>query len=121
MKSLLQFLAVFAVVSFCVCDESHESSESEEDVFVPPNQAKLLHRAAAGERIQPTEREHLLQEGKDSGREACRDLRGLFSVSLLRQHTRLPAGLPEVLRTPKRASDSTQGAEILNRNPAESP
>ncbi|KAM3598683.1 uncharacterized protein V6R79_021220 [Siganus canaliculatus] len=39
MRSLLQFLALFAAVSFCVCYESHESTESIEDLFVPPNQA----------------------------------------------------------------------------------
>ncbi|XP_023126379.2 matrix Gla protein isoform X1 [Amphiprion ocellaris] len=39
MRSLLQFLALCAAVSFCVCYDSHESTESLEDLFVPPNQA----------------------------------------------------------------------------------
>ncbi|KAM6905384.1 matrix Gla protein [Xenentodon cancila] len=41
MRSLLQFLALCAVVSHCVCYDSHESSESSEgtDLFVPPNRA----------------------------------------------------------------------------------
>ncbi|XP_049418065.1 matrix Gla protein [Epinephelus fuscoguttatus] len=39
MRSLLQFLALCAAISFCVCYESHESTESVEDLFVPPNQA----------------------------------------------------------------------------------
>nr|AAP04489.1 matrix Gla protein [Halobatrachus didactylus] len=39
MRSLLQFLALFAAVSVCLCYESHESTESIEDLFVPPNQA----------------------------------------------------------------------------------
>ncbi|XP_074511639.1 matrix Gla protein [Sebastes fasciatus] len=39
MRNLLQFLALFAAVSFCVCYDSSESSESAEDLFVPPNRA----------------------------------------------------------------------------------
>uniref|UniRef100_A0A3Q0TBW2 Matrix Gla protein n=1 Tax=Amphilophus citrinellus TaxID=61819 RepID=A0A3Q0TBW2_AMPCI len=39
MRSLLQFLALCAAVSLCVCYESHESTESNEDLFVPPNRA----------------------------------------------------------------------------------
>ncbi|XP_061568262.1 matrix Gla protein isoform X2 [Cololabis saira] len=42
MRSLLHFLALCAVVSLCVCYDSHESSESSEvftDLFVPPNRA----------------------------------------------------------------------------------
>ncbi|XP_062263833.1 matrix Gla protein [Platichthys flesus] len=39
MRSLLQFLALCAVASVCVCYESHESTESIEDLFVPPSQA----------------------------------------------------------------------------------
>ncbi|KAF1379148.1 hypothetical protein PFLUV_G00173070 [Perca fluviatilis] len=39
MRSLLQCLALCAAVSFCVCYDSNESTESEEDLFVPPNQA----------------------------------------------------------------------------------
>ncbi|KAM9346771.1 matrix Gla protein isoform 1-T2 [Symphorus nematophorus] len=39
MRSLLQFLALCAVISLCICYESHESTESIEDLFVPPNQA----------------------------------------------------------------------------------
>ncbi|XP_032444561.1 matrix Gla protein isoform X1 [Xiphophorus hellerii] len=39
MRSLLQFLALCAVVSLCVCYDSNESNESHEDLFVPPNRA----------------------------------------------------------------------------------
>ncbi|XP_037332483.2 matrix Gla protein [Pungitius pungitius] len=39
MRSLLQLLALCAAASFCVCYDSHESTESIEDVFVPPNRA----------------------------------------------------------------------------------
>ncbi|CAN9505779.1 unnamed protein product [Ophioblennius macclurei] len=39
MRSLLRCLALCAVVSLCVCYESHESTESVEDLFVSPNQA----------------------------------------------------------------------------------
>ncbi|XP_069557176.1 matrix Gla protein [Brachyistius frenatus] len=39
MRSLLRFLALCAALSLCVCYESHESTESVEDLFVPPNQA----------------------------------------------------------------------------------
>ncbi|XP_070704237.1 matrix Gla protein isoform X1 [Pempheris klunzingeri] len=39
MRSLLQLLALCAAVSLGVCYESHESTESVEDLFVPPNQA----------------------------------------------------------------------------------
>ncbi|XP_054891522.1 matrix Gla protein [Poeciliopsis prolifica] len=39
MRSLLQFLALCAVVSLCVCYDSSESNESHEDLFVPPNRA----------------------------------------------------------------------------------
>nr|XP_019961838.1 PREDICTED: matrix Gla protein isoform X1 [Paralichthys olivaceus]XP_019961839.1 PREDICTED: matrix Gla protein isoform X1 [Paralichthys olivaceus] len=39
MRSLLQFLALCAVASVCVCYESHESTESIEDLFVPPSRA----------------------------------------------------------------------------------
>uniref|UniRef100_A0AAQ4QDR4 Uncharacterized protein n=2 Tax=Gasterosteus aculeatus aculeatus TaxID=481459 RepID=A0AAQ4QDR4_GASAC len=39
MRSLLQLLALCAAASFCVCYDSHESTESVEDLFVAPNQA----------------------------------------------------------------------------------
>ncbi|CAG5897445.1 unnamed protein product [Menidia menidia] len=39
MKSLVQLLALCAVVSLCVCYESHESTESVEELFVPRNRA----------------------------------------------------------------------------------
>uniref|UniRef100_A0A3Q2P1J8 Matrix Gla protein n=1 Tax=Fundulus heteroclitus TaxID=8078 RepID=A0A3Q2P1J8_FUNHE len=39
MRNLLQFLALCAVVSLCVCYDSRESNESHEDLFVPPNRA----------------------------------------------------------------------------------
>ncbi|XP_039901895.1 matrix Gla protein [Simochromis diagramma] len=39
MRSLLRLLALCAAVSLCVCYESHESTESTEDLFVPPNRA----------------------------------------------------------------------------------
>ncbi|XP_068194014.1 matrix Gla protein [Antennarius striatus] len=39
MRSLLQFLAVCAALSLCVCYDSHESSESIEDLFLPRNRA----------------------------------------------------------------------------------
>ncbi|KAM4635198.1 matrix Gla protein [Polymixia lowei] len=39
MRSLLQCLALCAFVSLCVCYDSHESTESIEDLFVSPNQA----------------------------------------------------------------------------------
>ncbi|KAK5856695.1 hypothetical protein PBY51_008274 [Eleginops maclovinus] len=44
MKSLFQFLAIFAVVSFCICYDSHESTESIEDLFVPQGQANSFIR-----------------------------------------------------------------------------
>uniref|UniRef100_A0A8C7YZ07 Matrix Gla protein n=1 Tax=Oryzias sinensis TaxID=183150 RepID=A0A8C7YZ07_9TELE len=39
MRSLLQCLALCAAVSFCGCYDSHESTESFEDLFVPRNRA----------------------------------------------------------------------------------
>ncbi|KAI3360139.1 hypothetical protein L3Q82_014458 [Scortum barcoo] len=39
MRSLLQFLALCAIVSLCVCYDSHESTESIEDLFMPPSRA----------------------------------------------------------------------------------
>ncbi|XP_072225431.1 matrix Gla protein isoform X2 [Leuresthes tenuis] len=39
MTSLLRFLALCAAISLCVCYESHESTESIEDLFVPRNRA----------------------------------------------------------------------------------
>lgn len=39
MRGLLQVLALCAAVSLCICYDSHESSESLEDLFVPPNRA----------------------------------------------------------------------------------
>ncbi|KAM4536089.1 matrix Gla protein isoform 1-T1 [Fundulus diaphanus] len=39
MRNLLQFLALCAVVSLCVCYDSRESNESHEDLFVPPYRA----------------------------------------------------------------------------------
>ncbi|XP_040011339.1 matrix Gla protein [Xiphias gladius] len=39
MRILLRFLALCAAISLCVCYESHESTESTEDLFVPRNQA----------------------------------------------------------------------------------
>ncbi|KAM8845087.1 matrix Gla protein isoform 2-T4 [Spinachia spinachia] len=39
MRSLLQLLALCAAASLCVCYDSHESTESVEDLFVPPNRA----------------------------------------------------------------------------------
>ncbi|XP_040919277.1 matrix Gla protein [Toxotes jaculatrix] len=48
MRSLLQFLALCAMVSFCVCYESHESTESIEDVFVPPRDANSFFSTQRG-------------------------------------------------------------------------
>ncbi|XP_038129662.1 matrix Gla protein isoform X1 [Cyprinodon tularosa] len=50
MSSLLQFVALCAVVSLCVCYDSHESNESFEDLFVPPNRANSF---LPGNRLPP--------------------------------------------------------------------
>ncbi|XP_075888650.1 matrix Gla protein [Nelusetta ayraudi] len=50
MRSFLQVLALCAAVSLCLCYESHESSESMEDVFVPPNRANAFIRYQAPHR-----------------------------------------------------------------------
>ncbi|XP_042248826.1 matrix Gla protein [Thunnus maccoyii] len=42
MRSLLQCLALCAVVSLCVCYDSHESTESLEDLFVAPHRANAF-------------------------------------------------------------------------------
>ncbi|XP_047428705.1 matrix Gla protein isoform X1 [Mugil cephalus] len=44
MRSLLRFLAVCTAISLCLCYESNESTESEEDLFVPPNRAHSFIR-----------------------------------------------------------------------------
>ncbi|XP_077475718.1 matrix Gla protein [Stigmatopora argus] len=54
MKSLIQFLALCAVLSFCAClnrgrasfsnSDSNESTESNEDVFVAPRRANTFIR-----------------------------------------------------------------------------
>ncbi|XP_023272178.1 matrix Gla protein [Seriola lalandi dorsalis] len=48
MRSLLQFLALCAAVSLCVCYDSHESTESIEDLFVPPNRANSFFTPQRG-------------------------------------------------------------------------
>ncbi|XP_060883351.1 matrix Gla protein [Labrus mixtus] len=48
MRSLLQFVAVCAAVSLCACYDSHESTESIEDVFVPPNRANSFITPSRG-------------------------------------------------------------------------
>ncbi|KAF3700536.1 Matrix Gla protein [Channa argus] len=42
MRRLLQFLALCAVVSLCVCYDSRESSESAEDLIVSRNRANAF-------------------------------------------------------------------------------
>ncbi|XP_026213606.1 matrix Gla protein [Anabas testudineus] len=44
MRSLLQFLALCAAAALCVCYDSHESTESDEDLFVPANRANSFIR-----------------------------------------------------------------------------
>ncbi|XP_026179845.1 matrix Gla protein [Mastacembelus armatus] len=48
MRNLLQFLALCAAVALCVCYDSHESSESLEDFFVPPNRANTFFKPQRG-------------------------------------------------------------------------
>ncbi|XP_035036276.1 matrix Gla protein isoform X2 [Hippoglossus stenolepis] len=48
MRSLLQFLALCAVASVCLCYESHESTESIEDLFVPPSRANSFISSQGG-------------------------------------------------------------------------
>ncbi|XP_060946605.1 matrix Gla protein [Limanda limanda] len=48
MRSLLQFLALVAVASVCVCYESNESTESIEDLFVPPSRANSFISSQRG-------------------------------------------------------------------------
>lgn len=52
------------------------------------------------------------QDGEVSGGEACRDLRGLLSMPLLRLPPWLPAGLAEILWLP----DSTSASETETRS-----
>ncbi|KAM9392867.1 matrix Gla protein [Pholidichthys leucotaenia] len=54
MRSLLWFLALCAVVSLCVCYDSHESAESAEDLFVPPNRANSFIRPQRGSLYTPS-------------------------------------------------------------------
>lgn len=42
MRSFLQVVALLAAITLCLCYDSHESSESMEDVFVPPNRANAF-------------------------------------------------------------------------------
>nr|Q800Y2.1 RecName: Full=Matrix Gla protein; Short=MGP; Flags: Precursor [Argyrosomus regius]AAO48723.1 matrix Gla protein [Argyrosomus regius] len=53
MRSLLQFLALSAAIALCVCYESHESSESAEDLFVPPQQANSFMTPQRGNAYSP--------------------------------------------------------------------
>nr|AAV80234.1 matrix Gla protein [Dicentrarchus labrax]AAY17286.1 matrix Gla protein [Dicentrarchus labrax] len=53
MRSLLQFLTLCAAISLCVCYESHESTESIEDLFVSPNQANSFITPARGNVYSP--------------------------------------------------------------------
>ncbi|XP_053194443.1 matrix Gla protein [Scomber japonicus] len=53
MRSLLQCLALCAVVSLCVCYDSHESTESIEDLFVPPNRANSFFTPQRGNVYNP--------------------------------------------------------------------
>uniref|UniRef100_UPI0037E99B16 matrix Gla protein n=1 Tax=Semicossyphus pulcher TaxID=241346 RepID=UPI0037E99B16 len=54
MRSLLQFVALCAAVSLCACYESHESTESIEDLFVPPNQANSFITPQRGNVYNPS-------------------------------------------------------------------
>ncbi|TMS15253.1 Matrix Gla protein [Larimichthys crocea] len=56
MRSLLQFLALAAAITLCVCFESHESSESAEDLFVPPHQANSFMTPQRGNVYSPPSR-----------------------------------------------------------------
>ncbi|KAM9844186.1 matrix Gla protein [Aulostomus maculatus] len=53
MRSLLQCLALCAVVSLCVSYDSHESAESIEDLFVPPNRANSFITPGRGNVYNP--------------------------------------------------------------------
>ncbi|KAM7386391.1 hypothetical protein PAMA_009149 [Pampus argenteus] len=53
MRSLLQCLALCAVVSLCVCYDSQESTESIEDLFVSPNQANSFIMPQRGNTYNP--------------------------------------------------------------------
>ncbi|XP_071391136.1 matrix Gla protein [Centroberyx affinis] len=53
MRSLLQCVALCAVVSLCVCYDSHESTESLEDLFVSPNQANSFMKPQRGNTYSP--------------------------------------------------------------------
>lgn len=57
----------------------------------------------------------LVQDDKVSSREACRDLRGLLALSLLRLPPWLSAGLPEILWRPKRTPETSCDSSILDR------
>ncbi|XP_034568230.1 matrix Gla protein [Notolabrus celidotus] len=54
MRSLLQFLALLAAAALCVCYDSHESTESIEDVFVPPSRANSFITPQRGNAYNPT-------------------------------------------------------------------
>lgn len=56
----------------------------------------------------------LVQEDKVSSGEACRDLRGLLSLPLLRLSPRLSAGLPEILWLPKSTPEASWDSSILD-------
>ncbi|XP_038550415.1 matrix Gla protein [Micropterus salmoides] len=56
MRSLLQFLALCAAASLCVCYDSHESSESIEDLFVHRNQANTFMTPQRGNGHSPPRR-----------------------------------------------------------------
>ncbi|XP_056263489.1 matrix Gla protein [Pseudoliparis swirei] len=53
MRSLLQCLALCAAVSFCVGYDSDESTESIEDVFVPPSRANSFITRQRGSAYSP--------------------------------------------------------------------
>ncbi|XP_053707482.1 matrix Gla protein [Synchiropus splendidus] len=54
MMKLLQLVALCALLCVCACYDSHESSESMEDVFVTPNRANSFIRPRPATPLTPT-------------------------------------------------------------------
>ncbi|XP_039901909.1 matrix Gla protein-like [Simochromis diagramma] len=102
MRSLLRLLALCAAVSLCVCYESHESTESTEDLFVPPNRANSFIPPQRGNIYIPSRGNGFgsynhQEDIQVSSRKTRRDLRGLLPLPLLCLSPRRPAGLQQIL------------------------
>ncbi|XP_072298353.1 matrix Gla protein [Eucyclogobius newberryi] len=54
MNRLLQLLALLTVTSLCLCYDSHESSESLEDLFVAPSRANSFMAPQRGPLYNPS-------------------------------------------------------------------